>query len=120
MQLSSIYSKLAQGKVCDLPDFKNIDSSTYALAKQIMQLRMSGQIDEANALKEANKEVLAGTEFTAEMAFQLFEELANVETLVIANHQNCYVTLEHGCTEVPKSIKVGDVFISDIKDITTI
>lgn len=120
MELSSIYSKLAQGKVCDLPDFKNIDTSTYEFAKQIMQLRMSGKIEEANALKEENAEILEGTEFTAEMAFQLFEELTNIETLVVANHQNCYVVLEHDCTEVPKSIKIGDVFISDIKDITTI
>ncbi len=108
MQFSNIISKFGEGEVISLPEFKDVDFSTYPIVKKILDAYASGNISTANALRENNKEVLEGIEINAYTIFQLFEEIYNVELIAMSRHTDVYV----GGTTPPASMEVGDTWFA--------
>ena len=104
MKLRNVYSNLDKGQLIDLPEFKDINSTTYPIAKKILECYQNKDISGANKIREENAEALKGTEVNAYVMFKIFEELYNLEVIAMSRHTNVYV----GQSEIPDSICNGD------------
>lgn len=88
--------------------FKDVDSKTAEITKQIKELQAQGLFDQAQQIAEQNKAILSGCTLDSEYINALDEEMINLEIYAKQKKQSIFIQ----ATE-PENVVSDDVWIGD-------